>query len=388
MTRLLLVGSVLAAALVLAGAAGAGPIPVIPDEPGLSAGYLGFCKQKTGKQEWNCYLDNLLRIVLASKNPAVKLPELDALVDQSGGYLEANCHMMMHVVGRTYAIKHHVTLDTLLQYLPRSNNPGCSAGFGMGLVMGLGPQLLSGGVKGAAAICNRAPTRFRQYTCFHALGHAFMRLDVGYLVLALPACRELGRQAPDCAQGAFHDYWLGLSGQDGAKHTHGQPRTARVLCAQQHGVYVIACWYRYYLTLPPKRMPSSAHAIDALCIGLTGLQREGCIASASLISSSDPATQFGICTHLAAGDVDSCLRAVGVQNLPDDLQTQVKFINRCAAVVASARAGCYRWFGTGFAVITNGRFGKNGCSRLSSASARAECLDGARRMDDPLVTFA
>jgi hypothetical protein len=387
-TRGFLLVPALVASLVLAGSAAAGPIPVIPDQPGLSAGYLGFCKQTTGKQEWSCYLHNLLRVVLASKDPATKLPQLDTLADQSGGYLEANCHMMMHVVGRAYTIKHHVTLGTLLRYLPRSNNPGCSSGFGMGLVMGLGPQLLSRGLKGAEDICNRAPTRFRQYTCFHALGHAFMRLYHGYLVLALPACRGLGPQAPDCVQGAFHDYWLGLSGQDGAKFTHGQPRTARVLCASQHGVDVVACWYRYYLTLPPKRLPSTAGRIDGLCAGLAGVQREGCIASASLISSSDPLTQFRICTRLAADDIDSCLRGVGVQNLPDNLPAELGFIARCAGIAPAARPGCYRWLGTGFSVLSNGRFAKSGCARVTSPAGRRECLEGARRMDDPLVTFA
>ncbi len=390
MRRLALVAALLTVAGTCASAAPAAPpIAGVPDVSGMGPGYLGFCKNRSSYQgEWNCYVSNLLRVVLKARDPATKLPQLDTLARQAGGFLEASCHMMMHVVGRNYAVRNHVTLETLQRYLPRSNDPGCSAGFGMGLVMGLGHQLLDDGAKGARAICERGPTRFRQYTCFHSLGHAYMRLYHGYLKLALPACRALATQVADCVQGAFHDYWLGLSGQDGARHTHGEPRTARGLCGRQHGIYVIACWFRYYLTLPPKQTPSSAARIDRLCSGLTGLQREGCIASASVISSPVPAEQFTICSHLAARDVDGCLRGVLSQDLPDVLQPQLQLISRCGSLAGAARSGCYAWFGTTFSVVTNGRFAKTGCPRLASILGRAACLLGAKEMDRPLVTFA
>ena len=139
----------------------------------------------------------------------------------------------------------------------------------------------------------------------------------GYISYGLGACRALGRQeAPDFAQGVFHDYWLGLSGQDSAKSRPGEPRTARVLCAKQHGNFVMACWYRYFLSLPPKRAPSTAARIDDLCRDLAGLQRQGCVAAASLISNPDPFGQFTVCSHLARADVYSCLRGVGTRTFP------------------------------------------------------------------------
>jgi len=160
----------------------AGPIGAIPDIGGMSPGYLGFCKKHTKFQkEWNCYLRHLMRVVNKSRNPARELPNIDILARQSGGFLAANCHMMMHVIGRTFARRHHVTLANLQRYLPLSNDPGCSAGFGMGMVMALGPQITHGGPEGADAMCGRAPTRFRQYTCFHSLGHAYMRYYDGYI---------------------------------------------------------------------------------------------------------------------------------------------------------------------------------------------------------------
>ncbi len=356
----------------------------------MGSGYLGLCRtKKPVRKKWTCYVKHLLRTIDKTPDPARELPRIDILVHSSGGYLAANCHMMMHVVGRAFAKRHHVTLANLQRYLPLSNDPGCSAGFGMGMVMALGAQITGGGAKGAYAVCNRAPTRFRRYTCFHSLGHAYMRYYDGYLSYGLKACRALGRrEAPDCAQGVFHDYWLGLSGQDSAKSKRGEPRTARVLCARQRGSFVIGCWYRYFLSLPPKRVPSTAVRIDRLCAGLTGLQREGCVAAASLISNPDPFAQFTVCSRLAAADVDSCLRGVGTQNLPDATTSGMQLIARCGSLSAPSRAGCYRWFGTALSVLSDGRFAKTGCPRLTTRPGRAACAAGARRMNEALITFA
>src|SRR3954452_7597627 len=168
--------------------------------------YLSRCSLlRTDTKIWNCYVTRLLADVQKSGDSAHELPRIDVKVRAGGGYLESACHMMMHQVGRMYARRHHVTLANLQKYLPLSNDPGCSAGFGMGMVMALGAQITHGGAKGAYAMCNRAPTRFREYTCFHSLGHAYMRYYDGYLSYGLKACRALGRaEAPDCAQGVFH----------------------------------------------------------------------------------------------------------------------------------------------------------------------------------------
>jgi hypothetical protein len=354
----------------------------------MGNGYLGQCKKFTELKEWTCYVDGLKHVVLASKDPAVLLPNIDVLARASGGYLEASCHMMMHVVGRDYTRAHHVTLQTLQEYLPHSNDPGCSAGFGMGLVMGLSAQITLGGPKGANAICSRAPTRFRNYTCYHSLGHAYMRYYHGQLSYALKACNALGAQSTDCVQGAFHDYWLGLSGQDGARYTHGLPRTARQLCPRQSGVDAVACWFRYYVTIPPKRAPTTASRIEGLCKGLTGEQRFGCIASASVVSSPDPGVQFDVCRGLPADDVVACLHGVGYVDIPPALSSQVSFIDHCRTLPAGTRAACFVWVGTAMGVLTNGSFEKTGCPSLHSPAARADCVAGVKLMSQPLVTFA
>jgi len=389
MTRRLIVVAALAAAVSVAGVgrAGAGNGNQ-PDIRGAGGGYLPRCLKFTELKEWTCYLDGLERVVLASKNPALLLPNLDVLARDTGGYLAASCHMMMHVIGRDYAREHHVTLETLQQYLPHSNDPGCSAGFGMGLVMGLSAAITLGGPKGANAICSRAETRFQNYTCYHSLGHAYMRYYHGQLSYSLKSCDALGAQAPDCVQGAFHDYWLGLSGQDGAKYTHGLPRTARRLCARQSGIDVVACWFRYYVTIPPKRTPSSASRIEGLCAGLSGEQRFGCIASASVLSNSDPGVQFDVCSRLPTGDILACLHGVGYVDVPPSLDSELSFTERCGALPAGARAPCFVWVGTAMGVLTNGSFAKTGCPSLHSPAARAYCVAGVKLMSQPLVTFA
>jgi hypothetical protein len=66
----------------------------------------------------------------------------------------------------------------------------------------------------------------------------------------------------------------------------------------------------------------------------------------------------------------------------------VRLIGRCDRFRAAARAACYAWLGKALAVLTDGRFARDGCPRLETAAARRECLAGAATMDDALVTFS
>jgi hypothetical protein len=54
----------------------------------------------------------------------------------------------------------------------------------------------------------------------------------------------------------------------------------------------------------------------------------------------------------------------------------------------STRSACYRWLGKALAVVTNGRFGEEGCPQLAAREARSECQAGARSMEGALVTFS
>ena len=44
--------------------------------------------------------------------------------------------------------------------------------------------------------------------------------------------------------------------------------------------------------------------------------------------------------------------------------------------------------GKALAVVTDGRFERAGCPKLAAADARRECREGARTMDEALVTFS
>jgi hypothetical protein len=54
----------------------------------------------------------------------------------------------------------------------------------------------------------------------------------------------------------------------------------------------------------------------------------------------------------------------------------------------AVRAACFRWLGETLAVLTNGTFARSGCPRLGTAGARRLCSEGARTVDDALVTFS
>jgi hypothetical protein len=378
--------------LIQAGAASAGP-PLGGFLEGSNDGkttYLSRCSLLRGDQKvWNCYVTRLFADVEKSGDPAHELPRIDVKVRAGGGYLESACHMMMHQVGRMYARKHHITLANLQRYLPRSNDPGCSAGFGMGMVLTLGPQIGHLGPQGAIKLCMQAPTRYRSYTCVHTLGHAYMRLYHEQLPFAVEACRALpSSQAPDCAQGAYHDYWLSIAGRDATtKQKHGV-RSARVLCARAIPSFVRPCWYRYFLELPPKTLPTNAAGVRSLCTGLKARQRAGCIGAASLITSADPFIQIRICNKLKGADTISCLYGMNIQNVATARGSKrVKLIERCATLRRSAQGACYEWLGTTLSVVTNGRFRTLACPFIAP-DGRNACLAGAGRMQDALVTFS
>ena len=381
------VAACVAALAVAAGGAHAGAPPKLPVYD--NGGFMRECQFAPAKYIWGCYVHRLLVLIDKSHDPADALPRIDKAVHAAGGYIEGNCHMMMHVVGRMYGRRHHVTLLNLQRFLPKSNDPGCSAGFGMGLVMYLAPQIYDLNPAAVVRLCMRQPTRFRSYTCIHALGHAYMRMVHDRLKLGVRLCTALpDGQAPDCAQGAFHDYWLSLSGTDGAHQRRGATRAARVVCKHQRSSFVRPCWYRYFLELPPKTPPAHAQGLRRLCRGLGGLQRSGCIGAASLIVSAVPSIQMRVCAQLGATDTVSCLRGMQVQNVMGQPKKELALVRMCARVKARARNGCYRWLGKTLAVVTNGAFRQHGCAQLASRSSRADCVAGALTWNRALGTFS
>jgi hypothetical protein len=387
---------IVVAACVLAGvwglggasAGGSGHVPV-PDFPiGSKGTFLRECASLADPKRGRCYIRGLLAHVEKAGNPATELPKIDKIVRTSGGPLAANCHIYMHEVGRTWARRHDVTLETLFKYVPKSNDPGCSAGFGMGMVMHLGTKLVLE-PKSVLPICSKLPTRFREYTCVHGSGHAFMRGYHGQLASAVVACKSLGsRFAPDCAQGAFHDYWISLSGGDGTKRPAKADTNPRSLCGGY--AYPRPCWYRFFWERRQAAVVDDERDVRMLCKGVRGEQRAGCIGGASLllVRAFEPVDHARICGRLKGNDALNCLRGVNVPALAGDRYAQLQLVRTCTGQPAATRNQCYAWFGRTLNVVTNGRFERGGCGRLNIPAARASCAAGARRLGEPLGTFS
>jgi hypothetical protein len=349
--------------------------------------YLWQCVAITREDaRFRCYTRLLLERVEASGDPARELPRIDRDVRANGGEIAGDCHALMHEVGRRYGRAHGVTLLNLRRYIPRSSDPTCSAGFGMGLVMYLGPELVRTGGRSALTQCAKLPTRMREYTCVHGLGHALMRGYHGQLARAVRACRALGRHGVDCAQGAFHDYWISLRGADGTTKPKAAITSPRLVCDGRH-TYVRPCWYRYFIEQKPAVMLNTAGDIRRACHGLRPLQRSGCIGGASLALSTDPFEQTSACATFRGADAVSCLRGVAVPSVRADAKRQRSLLARCARFDAVA-ADCYAWFGRTLALVTDGRFVRSGCSDLHLQYARRACRAGIARLGEPLVTFS
>ena len=346
--------------------------------------WLWQCEQILGEEaRYRCYVRLLLLDVDRSRDPARELPRIDRRARIARTSLAGSCHVLMHEVGRRYAAEHRLTLATLQRAVPRSNDPTCSAGFGMGLIMQLGPEIILDGGAKAARTCERLPTRYRAYTCVHGLGHALMRGYNGRLRQAVAACRRLApSEAPDCAQGAFHDYWISLRGADGTTRPARAETSPRTVC-NGHLRFVRPCWYRYFVEQTAVAIDSPADVLRA-CTGLRGLQRSGCVSGAALQLGGDPLAQAPLCARLPSRDVTSCLRGAQVQVLAREPRRQLKLIRGCASLRPEERSGCYAWYGRTLAVVTDRRFD---CSRLAPPG-RDACRAGARRENGALVTFS
>ena len=350
------------------------------------------CAGVGGTEARECYIREFVLLVEGSQDARKTVETVAASAREEGGFLFSNCHGIMHTVGRTYAAAEGVTLATLMDYLPQSNDPGCTAGYAHGLATAVAPQLHSAQPQEVAAACAEADTRYQRYSCTHGFGHAFMRLHDDRLEPALDFCRSLGPDnAPDCAQGAYHDYWFAALGLDDASLPGDVETNPFKLCGEQPREFVRACWYRAFLeTRPDNFQLETPEDLDGLCAGLRGVQRGGCITAASVIGPSDPAAQLQLCASLRNGvDAANCVRGTKVQNLLDaSIPDYVALTEGCELFERAPRVECYRWLGKTLAVVTDGAFADEGCPALQSDPARRECAAGADSMDEALVTFS
>lgn len=385
--------------VLLLGCVGAVAVAVVvlragSDEPAPAAVAVDLapCRNLLPDAARDCWTREFLAAVEGQDDPKPAVAAIASAAWSEGGFLLSSCHGLMHTVGRTYAREAGITLAELMDYLPQSNDPGCSAGFAHGLVTGVGAQIDPRHPGEAANICTKAGTRYARYSCVHGLGHAFMRIHGDRLEPALALCRGLGsRPAPDCAQGAYHDYWFAVIGADEASLPAGAATDPRQLCGAQPAELVRPCWYRAFVDNRPEGIViDSPEHLDVLCEGLEGLQREACVTGAAVIGPADPAVQLEICAGLRdPSDAAGCIRGTKTQNLLGrPVADFVRLIGRCELFAGETRSDCYRWLGKAFAVLTDGAFERSGCPKLAAADARRDCEAGARTMEDALVTFS
>ncbi len=354
---------------------------------------LDECARAGAEVARDCYIEAFTALVRGAEDPR---PAVEAITDaawKEGAGLLSDCHGIMHTVGRTYAEEAGLELGTIMTVLPQSNDPGCSAGFAHGMVTAVAPDIDPSRPGEAARVCGDSGTRYQEYSCVHGFGHAFMRVYGSKVDAALDLCTGLGpRAAPDCAQGAYHDYWFALAGYDAAEPPEEAIRDPRALCGDAPRAFVRPCWYRAWVENRPEAFAvATPEDLDALCFQLTGLQRAACISGAAVIGPADPAAQLALCAQLPDdADAIACVRGTKVQNLlREPPEALVDLVARCDGFgAARVRSACVRWLGKATAVLTDGAFAEDGCPQLATARARRECAAGAASMDTALETFS
>jgi hypothetical protein len=358
-----------------------------------ATGDLNTCAGLIQDEGRACYTRELAAIVDGAADPLAAVEGITqaAYADKSG-FLLANCHGIMHTVARKYALRTGLKLEKLMDSLPRTNDPGCSAGYAHGLVTAVAPEIEKAGPTVANRLCAKSETRYQRYSCTHGFGHAFMRLNQDKIEPSLVMCEQLGRgAAADCSQGIYHDYWFSVNGLDDTQRPENPITEPRELCGAQPEEFVRPCWYRAFVETARGTRVESAADFENLCGGLEGLQRHACVTGASVIGPPDPRNQLAVCASLEdPQDVEACVRGTKVQNLLNfDPQLQVDVIQDCNKTFRGSLAlMCDRWLGKTLGVISNGEFRTTGCPKLPTPAARRACQAGVKSMEGPLVTFS
>src|SRR5262245_25271249 len=120
---------VLALAVAVAATAGAATALLVldPDEgktvPATRVADPQQCRRLADDAARECYASAFTAMLGSRSNPGPVVQTIAEMAWSQGGFLLANCHGVMHTVGRTYARRAGVTLATLMDYLPRSNDP-------------------------------------------------------------------------------------------------------------------------------------------------------------------------------------------------------------------------------------------------------------------------
>ena len=262
---------------------------------------LGECSGLLSDDVKDCWIRSFQAVVDGRDDPRPAVAAIERAVRREGGFLLSSCHGVMHTVGRTYALEQDASLADLKDYLPRSNDPGCSAGFAHGLVTGVAPSIDPREPREAATVCADEATRYRRYSCVHGLGHAFMRIYNDRLKPALALCSALGAAGGARLRAGRLPRLLvrGRRCRRRVPARRGGHRPDASSAAASRPRSCGPCWYRAFVDNRPEGIvPDSPEYFEVLCKGLAGLQREACITAVSVIGPADPAEQLALCAQL------------------------------------------------------------------------------------------
>ena len=220
----------------------------------------------------------------------------------------------MHEVGRRYGAEHHVTLGDLMDYIPRSNDPTCSAGFGMGLVdvprpadhrerRTLGTHAVHAPADALPLVHVRARDRPR----------ADARATTGASASRSPRAASSARRRPTARRARSTTTGSRCAAPTGPSAARTARR--RVSSATATSGTCARAGTATSSSRRSRRSSTAPASIRTACAGLRGLQRYGCVSAAALSIPEDPLEQTRICARLAARDAGACLRGVAVQAL-------------------------------------------------------------------------
>ena len=270
--------------------------------------------------------------------------------------------------------EHHLTLDGLQQVVPRSNDPGCSAGFGMGLVMALGPSIIAHrrqeraeDVRGAADAAAAVHVRAQPRPCAHA---RLPRDD-------LPRSQRVQRSSARATRRTARRARSTTTGSRCAVRTRRRRRCTRSRSPRQALRAVRAIRARVLVPLldragagagdPERRATCSASAAGSPAVQRAGLHRgrgEGLLRHAGRAGAA-------LCEPRMPRRMRSPACAASRTRRSRASRGRRSRSSASAPACRRARgAGCAAWFGQTFNVLENGRFLAHGCPDVATGVPR------------------
>ena len=287
-----------------------------------------------------------------------------------GRVVLSSCHGVMHTVGRTYALaRGAVALGPPGRCSPRSR-PRVQRRLRPRPRHGRGPSL---DVREPRKAGEGAPTRATVPALQLRPRPSATRSCVSTATAraALGLCRALGEPAPDCAQGAYHDYWFAVVGADDAELPAWRC-AIRAFCARSAGGVVRPCGNRAFVDDRPAGIVVDSRSTSR-CSAATSPACNGRDASPqwSVIGPPDRRCNSALRGARARGGCGAASAARRCRTCSASRRQRSSTDRPCELFTGATRAACYRWLGKTIAVVTDGDFADSGCPQARGVGSRA-----------------